>query len=317
MLSLGDLLRQKRIEKKFTTSDVARELNVREALILDLESNDFSKFVSEKHAINLIRIYANFLGINQDKALAIYRRETAKNEKKQDLLIKNSDNVQLLALRVADKFIGLLLTIIKPVNLILLLFIFILILIFYFFYTQWNNFVRPPEIVILSPSNGDILTQKKFTVLGIAENSSIEISMNGTQATFVNDRGEFRIEGEFPSPGVHKFNIIAVNQFKQRQIITLELTYVENQETNSVNLINNTTEKSEVVITIDDSEPETFILEPRTNRRITFEEKLKIESNSKIKPDIFLNQYDEKINKYNEYNQVEIYTTPFVLVIIK
>ncbi|MCX8035240.1 MAG: helix-turn-helix domain-containing protein [Candidatus Dojkabacteria bacterium] len=317
MLSLGDLFKQKRIEKKFTTSDVARELNVREVLILDLESNDFSKFVSEKHVINLIKIYANFLGINQDKALAIYRRETAKTEKKRDLFSKNGDNVQLLALRVADKLIGLLLMIVRPVNLILLLFIFILIFIFYFLYTQWNNFVRPPEVIILSPSNGDILTEKRFTVSGIAENSSIEISMNGIQATFINDQGEFRIEGEFPSPGLHKFNIIATNQFKQRRIITLELTYVEKQEVNSVNIINNTSDRSEVIISIDDSESEKFVLEPRTNRRISFERKLTIQSSSGIRPDIFLNQYEEKINKNSDYTQIDIYTTPFVLVILK
>ena len=87
--TIGYILKEKRKEKMLELKQVSDIIRIRIDYLQALEDGDYTKFPSEVYLKGFLKNYAKFLGINTEKALALYRRE---NEKKQGDSTINSVN---------------------------------------------------------------------------------------------------------------------------------------------------------------------------------------------------------------------------------
>jgi hypothetical protein len=92
------------------------------------------------------------------------------------------------------------------------------------FYTvlQSEDFARGPEITILSPEGGILLSEPEVEVRGVAERVN-EITLNGN-SIFIDESGAFN-ETILLVPGINIITIEAQDKFERRVTETLELLY--------------------------------------------------------------------------------------------
>lgn len=73
MESLGDKLKTARESKGYNFDHVSRETNIAVRYLEALEAENFSVFPSEPYVLGFLRTYGEYLGINGDEALSLYR----------------------------------------------------------------------------------------------------------------------------------------------------------------------------------------------------------------------------------------------------
>jgi cytoskeletal protein RodZ len=73
MESIGEKLKSARERNNLTIEQVARETHVARRFLKALEDEDFEVFPGETYAMGFLRNYAEYLGLNPDELIAIYR----------------------------------------------------------------------------------------------------------------------------------------------------------------------------------------------------------------------------------------------------
>ncbi|HET6451695.1 MAG TPA: RodZ domain-containing protein [Spirochaetia bacterium] len=73
MESIGEKLRLARERNNLTIEQVARETHVAKRFLKALEDEDFATFPGETYAMGFLRNYAEYLGLNPEELVAIYR----------------------------------------------------------------------------------------------------------------------------------------------------------------------------------------------------------------------------------------------------
>ncbi|MDR2072866.1 MAG: helix-turn-helix domain-containing protein [Spirochaetaceae bacterium] len=73
MESLGDKLKSAREEKGYSYEHVGREINIARRYLEALEEEDFSKFPGEPYLLGFLRNYSEYLGLDVDEMLSLYR----------------------------------------------------------------------------------------------------------------------------------------------------------------------------------------------------------------------------------------------------
>ncbi|GIW57092.1 MAG: hypothetical protein KatS3mg083_037 [Candidatus Dojkabacteria bacterium] len=208
MQTLGDLFRTTREHKNISIKEASEATKIREALIDALETGQYNRFTSETHARSFIRTYARYLGINEEKALAIYRRD------REIKTINNNDKSSL----------KLLLKVFKPLNEFFfnyktiprLAIAIVVMMILYFFYSILISVNEPPSIVIINPKNNEIIDQETFVIEGYTNNPQVKVTVDGILAQYLDANGRFIVNAKFNQPGLKRFTIIAENQFQKR-----------------------------------------------------------------------------------------------------
>jgi len=73
MESLGEKLKAAREERGWSHDYIGRETNISSRYLLALEREDFSCFPGEPYVLGFLKNYAEFLGLNQEEILSLYR----------------------------------------------------------------------------------------------------------------------------------------------------------------------------------------------------------------------------------------------------
>ncbi len=73
MESIGEKLRLARERNNLTIDQVARETNVAKRFLKALEGEDFAAFPGETYALGFLRNYSEYLGLNAEELIGIYR----------------------------------------------------------------------------------------------------------------------------------------------------------------------------------------------------------------------------------------------------
>lgn len=74
MQDIGELLVQKRLEKNIEIEQAARETNVSSRYLHALEKDSFDVFPGEPYIVGFLRIYAEYLGLDPDEAVGLYKK---------------------------------------------------------------------------------------------------------------------------------------------------------------------------------------------------------------------------------------------------
>src|SRR5512135_781027 len=80
MKTAGQVLKDARLSKKQELSDVSRVTKIRTHFLESIEADDFKELPSGTVARGFIRNYSEFLGLNPDYVLAIFRRDFVENQ---------------------------------------------------------------------------------------------------------------------------------------------------------------------------------------------------------------------------------------------
>lgn len=73
MESIGEKLRLAREKNNFTIEQIARDTHVAKRFLKALEDEDFSVFPGETYAMGFLRNYAEYLGLNAEELVTLYR----------------------------------------------------------------------------------------------------------------------------------------------------------------------------------------------------------------------------------------------------
>lgn len=211
MITPGEILKNKRQSLGKTIFEVSQETRILEKYIKQIELNKFDEFDSPVFARGFIKIYAQFLNLDEEKVLALFRRENkdlnTKNEKKTNKKIPklnwigNSKNIIIAST-----------TLIVVVALSLL-------------YYQLYLFQLMPNLEIISPLSGSSIENPTVEVSGVTDNNSL-IFVNEAE-TPTND-GVFKQNIEL-KPGENVINVKAKNKKNNSKVTesVLKVTYVE------------------------------------------------------------------------------------------
>lgn len=160
MLTVGELFKSQREAKGLTLRAAAAATKIRINSLTAVEAGDWQTFPSKTYAVGVIKAYGRFLGINQEKLQAVFRREYEKQEEAQfGAGFKK---------RYAPPGRGLFQ---------ILVFFLVLIFISYFAY-QLVLYFTPPSITIISPQTTVFRREDKITLVGKTAGESI-IMVNG------------------------------------------------------------------------------------------------------------------------------------------
>ncbi len=165
METLGDTLRKERIRLKKNLSNISLDTRIDIKKLKAIEENNLSSFESPVSTKGFIKIYAEYLKLDPEKVLAIYRRDFGEKQPQKETLVK-------LEVEKKTPWRYLLLTI--P--------IFLLIAIASYFFNQFSDFQNPPLLEILEPKDNITLQTETLIVKGKSEKDTI-IQVGETKAS--------------------------------------------------------------------------------------------------------------------------------------
>lgn len=164
MITVGQVLKNKRRNLRKSLDVVSSDTKIQKRFIKYMESDEFSPFESEVFLKGFIKIYAEYLGLDVKKVLALYRRTNPVVKQKQKIAFpkKIANNRRLFF---------------NPQTLItILITIFTLGILLYIGY-QIYRFQTPPKLNILHPPL-DFVTEEEFLHVKGSTEKGIIIEIN-------------------------------------------------------------------------------------------------------------------------------------------
>jgi len=102
--SLGSYLQRERIKKQFSLEEIAQQTCINIGTLRAIESNDRSKMPAEVFSRGFIKLYAKFLGLDQQEVVERYDREMVHSEEEN---IRNQDVFYNEKLAESSSFLSL------------------------------------------------------------------------------------------------------------------------------------------------------------------------------------------------------------------
>ena len=170
MITAGDVLKNKRESLGKSLETVSLDTKIQRRFIKYMENNQFSYFDSEVFLTGFIKIYAQYLNLDVDKVLALYRRS---NPKKKETFQNKEKKTFKKKIR---------LNIFNPKTLITILLVLFLAGIIGYIGFQIYKFQSPPSLSISQPVDDEKFEEEEIVVKGKSEpNTTIEINGSPTE----------------------------------------------------------------------------------------------------------------------------------------
>lgn len=222
--NVGDLLREKRKQQGIDLKEIADHTKIRVEYLVALETGDYAKFASDVYAKGFLKKYAKYLGINPDRAAAMYRREQPKTA---DISLKPAASLgeKFRSQPGAVNFPRL-----AAIGLSLLLLVF-----GYYIFSSIGGVLREPLLELEAPITASAGEEVEFTteresieLRGIVELGSV-LELNGAEV----ERGTtetFAIGDLDLDLGLNTFSLVARNQFGQESTVVLTVIRLESSD---------------------------------------------------------------------------------------
>lgn len=221
MKNVRSILKNERKRQNLTIGQVADQTKIPIKKLEALESGRYEEFDSEVYLKGFLRNYANFLKLEIDKVMAVYRRERGINEEQ---IISASDH--------GGEKPSFVLT---PAKVTIFLVSFAIIVLITFVGIQINRIVRPPTLTLTLPVAVEAPSETNFetdlpviTFAGSIEAGSV-LTINGNNVN-TNNLQEFRLEDYALEPGPNKIIFEAENQFLKKNTITLTVVRTSQED---------------------------------------------------------------------------------------
>lgn len=164
MVTVGEVLKNKRKNLRKSLDLVSADTKIQKRFIKYIESDEFSPFESEVFLKGFIKIYAEYLGLDVKKVLALYRRTNPIVKEKQ----KNSFKKNIIK--------GKKLLFNPQMVITALIALFTLGILLYIGY-QIYRFQTPPKLSILQPSS-DYTTEEETLLIKGSTEKGVVVEVN-------------------------------------------------------------------------------------------------------------------------------------------
>ncbi len=211
MKSIGQLLKNARNKRGLSVDDIQLVIKVHPKYIVALESDDYSVFEGKVHSKGFLKIYAQFLELNVDEIIALWRREYER-------VFERTEQKKFIGLKPLEsaKFI------ITP-SLIAGIVIAILLLGFFsFLFFQYRQFTGTPELEIYYPDDNQVLEKDVLDLTGKAEVGA-QVFINN-QLIVTNPDGGFLTSIKLKE-GLNTISIKAKNKLEKETEIVRTIIY--------------------------------------------------------------------------------------------
>lgn len=153
MITAGEVLKKKRNSLGRSLETSSQETRIQKRFLSYIENNEFDKFDSEVFLTGFIKIYSQYLGLDTEKVLALYRRSAPRKR-----MMKN----QWKGLKISrlKKFIF------TPKALVTTLSVLFFLVVFGYIGLQIYKFQSPPTLTINTPINESTTDQANITIQG-------------------------------------------------------------------------------------------------------------------------------------------------------
>lgn len=171
MRKISEILHDTRIEKGLRLDDVERAIKIRKAFLIEIEKGDYQKLPSESYALGFIKNYASFLGINKEKAAALFRREF-EGQHKMPTFKSQDKRLRKKIFFTPQVALGAL----------------IVVVIIGYIIFQYSSFLFGPQLSIISPAEGLRVEENIVDVSGttdpyasvLVNNEDVYVKLDGT-----------------------------------------------------------------------------------------------------------------------------------------
>lgn len=202
MIRAGQKLREQRITKGLSIEEVSKATKIRASYLLAIEKGDYQKLPASTYIQGFVRNYANYLELNEQKILALFRREFDEEKTFKILpegLVK--EDFPLHRLRVAD-----------TAKIIILL----VIIVFGYILFQYRYAIISPPLEVLAPTEGAVISSRTITVSGKTD-SNATVFVNNDNVSLDSD-GIFK-KSINVFPGKIIIRVKAINYFGKEKIL--------------------------------------------------------------------------------------------------
>lgn len=238
MIKVGDLLKETRESKSISLQQASEATKISQKLLKALEEGDYTVFASEVFLKGFLKNYARYLGIDVQKAFAIYRRDKGE--------IKKDDHV----LKDAQRPLAEPKPIITPGRLVFLITAFIVIGLIIFVAIQASKIIQPPSLELIAPVNavapGDAFVEVDSETITLSGNVEVgsKLLVNGNEVT-TNNLQEFNIDNFKLNTGSNEISIVAESYyFSKSSEIKLVVLY-EPKQKKKINNEDDTTQQKD------------------------------------------------------------------------
>ena len=232
METVGDTLKKERLKLKKNLSSISLDTRIEVRKLKALEENNFSIFESPVSTKGFIKIYAEYLNLDSEKILAIYRRDFGEKVKIKEISSKKEDRNG-----VPWKLLYILLPL-----------IFVLIILAYL-YNQFSYFQNPPILEILEPENNITVEEDRIIIKGRTERDTI-IEIENAKVP-VDENAEFTTEFLL-KPGDNVITVRATNS-RNTSRESIEIIYVTYQPPEIEEIQEELIEEITLLLTIENS----------------------------------------------------------------
>lgn len=198
--SLGDILREKREEKKITLSEAERELKIGKTYLKSLEEGDYQNLPNIIYARKFLERYANFLGLPAQDLINKFNQEASSLFNK-PILPKEKPKL-------------------KKIGLPHILFIIIGVILLVYLLSGVLSLFRPPFLEIYSPLNNQIIDES-FVILEGRTEEGVGLYINDHLISdFIGPEFKEQLNIE---EGLNTIKISAKKKYSRPATITLTL----------------------------------------------------------------------------------------------
>ncbi len=214
MKNIGQTLKSARLKNNFTIEDVYKFIKIHPKYIKAMESNDYSVFDGKVHSKGFLKIYVEFLELDQSELMALWRREYESSfDPKGD---HKSDKLSKLKSLEPEKFV------ITPSILIITVIVALLVLFFSYLFIQYRQYTDAPTIDIYYPEDNIVVEDDVLDLTGKVDLDS-EVFINN-QKILANPDGSFLTSIKLRE-GINTISIKSVNKLNKETEVIRNIIY--------------------------------------------------------------------------------------------
>lgn len=172
METLGEILKEARRRKRLSLPALEKLTKIKRSFLEALEKENWQALPEYPVVHGFVKSTASFLGVDQSKAVALLRRDYP--PKKLSMNPKPDVENKFLWSPKITFFVG---------------FTALLIALLGYLGFQYSNFIKPPNLEVTSPREGEVVKQNKVDVRGkVQPDASVFVN---NQPALVEDNGNF------------------------------------------------------------------------------------------------------------------------------
>ena len=208
MKTVGQILQEARVAKKIAIEDVARVTKIRSTFLTSIEADDYSRLANSAVSKGFIKNYSEFLGLNPNSIIAVFRRDFGENQSGQIVPRSMVEPVNKVSLWTPKT------TIIVSVAMVFVLFAGYLIY-------QYLVLTGPPPLRVDFPQKNISVLEDSIEVTGLTDPEAT-IAVNGNLVA-LDKGGQFFVRIPL-SLGVNQITITATSKSQKSTSISRTVT---------------------------------------------------------------------------------------------